>query len=118
MIVYTDPAPVRLDDSGTLRVGTSRVTLDALLQYWRMGMTPEEIARGLDTLTLADVHGTLAYYLRHQAEIDDYLQRREHEAESLRQQFQSANSERLASLKKRVDAIRAQENGGHASPAD
>ena len=108
MIVHTDPAPVRLDDTGTLRVGTSRITLDALLQYWRLGMTPEEIARGLDTLTLADVHGALAYYLRHRGEIDDYLQMREHEAETLRQEIQSANSERLASLKKHsVDAIRA-----------
>src|SRR5437879_6350300 len=75
--LHSDPVPLRVDDTGTIRVGNSRVTLDALLQYWRLGMKPEEIARGLDTLALADVHGALAYYVRHQNEIDNYLRRRE-----------------------------------------
>src|SRR6266436_6663268 len=70
---HTDPLPLRVDDSGAIRVGQSRVTLDVLLQYWRMGMKPEEIARGLDTLTLADVHGSIAYYFSHQDEMDQYL---------------------------------------------
>ena len=73
--LHADPVPLRVDDTGAIRVGQSRVTLDVLLQYWRLGMRPEEIARGLDTLTLADVHGALAYYFRHQAEIDQYLRR-------------------------------------------
>jgi hypothetical protein len=64
-------------------------------------MKPEEIARGLDTVTLADVHGALAYYLRHQTEIDNYLQRREEEAEKLRQQIEATNAPRLASLRAR-----------------
>src|SRR6516165_6340413 len=82
--LHADPAPLHIDDTGTIRVGQSRVTLDVLLQYWRLGMNPEEIARGLDTLTLADVHGALAYYFRHQSEVDEYLRRREEEAEQLR----------------------------------
>jgi uncharacterized protein (DUF433 family) len=105
--LHADPVPLRVDDTGTIRVGNSRVTLDVLLQYWRMGMRPEEIARGLDTLTLADVHGALAYYFRHQAEMDDYLRRREEEAEQLRQQIEAANASRLAPLKARLDAVRA-----------
>src|SRR5437870_5913260 len=48
--LHADPAPLRVDDTGAIRVGQSRVTLDALLQYRRLGMTPEEIAHGLDTL--------------------------------------------------------------------
>ena len=82
--LHADPVPLRVDDTGTIRVGQSRVTLDALLQYWRLGMKPEEIARGLDSLTPADVHGALAYYFRHETEIDEYLRRREGEAEKLR----------------------------------
>jgi uncharacterized protein (DUF433 family) len=116
--LHTDPVPLRVDDTGAVRVGQSRVTLDVLLQYWRLGMRPEEIARGLDTLTLADVHGALAYYLRHQAEIDEYLRRREEEADALRRQIEAANAPRLAPLKKRLDALRAQENGGHAPTPD
>ncbi len=118
LTLHADPLPLRVDDSGAIRVGQSRVSLDVLLQYWRMGMKPEEIARGLDTLTLADVHGALAYYFRHQAEMDTYLRQREEEAEQLRQQINAANAGRLTPLKARLDAVRAQGNGDDASPTD
>ena len=116
--LHADPVPLRVDDTGAIRVGQSRVTLDVLLQYWRLGMKPEEIARGLDTLTLADVHGALAYYFRHETEIDNYLRRREEEAEKLRQEIQAANAPRLAALKARLDAVKAKGNGGHAPTTD
>jgi uncharacterized protein (DUF433 family) len=116
--LHADPVPLHVDDTGAIRVGQSRVTLDVLLRYWRLGMKPEDIARGLDTLTAADVHGALAYYLRHQNELDEYLRRREEEAETLRQQIEAANAERLAPLKARLDAIKAEGNGGHAPTAD
>src|SRR5437879_5734696 len=120
--LHSEPVPLQVDDTGTIRVGESRVTLDALLHYWRLGMKPEEIARGLDTLTLADVHGALAYYLRHQSEIDEYLRRREAEAEALRQRIETANAGRLALLKARIDAVpverRAPERLGQVLPAE
>jgi uncharacterized protein (DUF433 family) len=116
--LHADPVPLRVDETGAIRVGQSRVTLDVLLQYSRLGMMPEEIARGLDTLTLADVHGALAYYFRHQSEMDTYLSRREEEAEKLRQEIESANASRLAPLKARLDALRAERNGGHAPTTD
>jgi uncharacterized protein (DUF433 family) len=116
--LHADPMPLRVDDTGAIRVGMSRVTLDVLLQYWSLGMKPEEIARGLDSLTLADVHGALAYYFRHQTEIDNYLRRREEEAEKLRQEIESANASRLAPLKARLDAFRTKGNGDHAPTLD
>jgi Protein of unknown function (DUF433) len=86
-----------------------------LLQYWRLGMKPEEIARGLDSLTPADVHGALAYYFRHETEIDEYLRQREGEAEELRAEIEATNAERLALLKARLDAVGT---GGHAPTTD
>ncbi|MBI3407324.1 MAG: DUF433 domain-containing protein [Planctomycetes bacterium] len=118
IILHADPIPLHIDDPGTIRVGQSRVTLDVLLQYWRLGMKPDEIARGLDTLTLADVHGALAYYFRHQAEVDDYLARREKEAEKLRQQIEAVNASRLLEMKARLDAVRAQGNGDRDPTVD
>jgi uncharacterized protein (DUF433 family) len=109
--LHADPVPLRVDYTGAIRVGESRVTLDALLQYWRLGMKPEEIARGLDSLTPADVHGALAYYFRHETEIDAYLSRREGEAEKLRTEIEAANADRLALLKARLGAVGT---GGHA----
>jgi uncharacterized protein (DUF433 family) len=115
MHLHADPVPLRIDDTGAIRVGQSRVTLDVLLQYWRVGMKPEEIARGLDTLTLADVYGALAYYFRHESEIDNYLRRREEEAEKLRQEIETANAPRLAALKARLDAVEVRGNCGPCS---
>jgi len=116
--LHADPLPLRVDDTGAIRVGQSRVTLDVLVRYWRLGMSPEEIARGLDTLDLADIHGAISYYLRHQFELDDYLNQREKEAESLQREIEAANPQGVALLKARVDAVRAQGNGGHAAIAD
>lgn len=116
--LHTDPLPLHVDETGTIRVGQSRVTLDVLLHYWRSGMTPAEIVRGLDTLTLADVLGALAYYHRHQAEIDDYLHRREQEADRLRQEIEATNGPRLAALRDRAKTLRAEGNGGRAPTTD
>ncbi len=44
--LHTDPVPLHVDDTGAILVGQSRVTIDVLLQYWRRGMNPDEIARG------------------------------------------------------------------------
>ncbi|HZU35423.1 MAG TPA: DUF433 domain-containing protein [Gemmataceae bacterium] len=118
LILHADPVPLYIDDTGTIRVGQSRVTLDVLLQYWRMGMRPEEIAEGLDTLTLADVHGALAYYLRHRAELDEYLHSREEQAEQLRQDIEAANAPRLAAFRARLGAHRDQGTGGHVPASD
>ena len=116
--LHADPVPLQIDDTGTIRVGQSRVTLDVILRYWQSGMTADEIARGLDSLTRSDVHGALAYYYRHQNEIDEYLRRRDEEAESLRRAIEATDTEHRARLKFRLDASRTNGNGGHASTID
>lgn len=109
--LHPDSVPLHVDDTGAIRVGESRVTLDVLLQYWRLGMSPDDIVRGLDSLTLADVHGALAYYFRHRIEIDEYLSQRAEASEDLRRQIETANATRLAPLKARLEAVRNQGNG-------
>ena len=72
--------PLRLDSYGTIRVGRSRVTLDTVIEAHQRGVSPEEIARQFPAVTLAEVYGTIAYYLQHQPELDNYLQAREEAA--------------------------------------
>ncbi|MBM3993252.1 MAG: DUF433 domain-containing protein [Planctomycetes bacterium] len=81
--LQADPLPLRMDESGAIRVGSSRVTLDVVLADYQSGMSPEDIVGQLDTLDLADVHAAIAYYLRHRAEVDEYLRRRHSEAAEL-----------------------------------
>ena len=57
--LHADPVPLLVDDTGAIRVGHSRVTLDVLLEYWRMGMKPEEIARYESEATIDEIHKIL-----------------------------------------------------------
>lgn len=111
--LHADPVPLRVDDTGTIRVGSSRVTLDVLLADYRSGLSPEEIVRQMDTLDLADVYAAIAYYHRHRGEIDQYLRRREAAADALRRDIEARQPDR-EELKARLSARMAERNGGHA----
>jgi uncharacterized protein (DUF433 family) len=87
--VHADPAPLRLDSSGVLRVGNTRVTLDTVVRAYQDGASAEEIVLRYDSLGLAEVHAVIAYYLRHTEEIDDYLSRRASEAAEVRKQVEA-----------------------------
>ena len=54
--------PLRWDEAGGIRIGSSRVTLDSLLATYHNGSTPEEIAIQFSVLSLADIYSTIAYW--------------------------------------------------------
>jgi uncharacterized protein (DUF433 family) len=112
--LHADPVPLRVDETGTIRVGSSRVTLDVLLADYRKGLSPEEIARQLDSLDLADVYAALGYYHRHRQEVEEYLRRRADEAKSLRHAIEAAQPQRAA-LKARLASGRDSQDSGNAS---
>jgi len=54
-----------MDGAGgpTARIVGSRIrVMDIAIWHEKLGMTPAEIVRDYDTVTLADVHAALAYY--------------------------------------------------------
>jgi len=63
-------------DGGYWIAGT-RVSLDSVVSAFLEGLSPESIADSFETLTLEQVFGALAYYLKHRPEIDAYLQQSE-----------------------------------------
>ena len=65
--------PLRLDDHQVARVGKSRVTLDSVIADFKAGSSPEAIAEHYSALSLAEVYAVLAYYLRYQDEVEEYL---------------------------------------------
>lgn len=87
MVIATpivEQVPLRLYEGRSLRVGTTRVTLDTVVTAYKMGETAEEIAESFDTLELADIHAVISYYLRHVDEVDAYIADGEARAEELR----------------------------------
>ncbi len=85
-IVGTIPKPVRINSAGTLRVGKTCVSLDSVVYAFNRGEDAAEIQRNFDTLSLAEVHAAIAYYLHNKAEVDAYLRQNEIEFEKLRAQ--------------------------------
>ena len=55
-------------------VGT-KTPVRAIVELWRLGIRPEEIPSHLPDLTLAQVFDALSFYVDHQAEINDYIER-------------------------------------------
>lgn len=83
------PVPLRLDESGTVRVGMTRVTLGTVVHAFRGGDTPEAIADAFPTLALAEAYAVIAYYLAHREEVDAYLKDEEQAAAAVRDQIVS-----------------------------
>ena len=84
MTLAPPPAALRLDDSGTIRVGTSRVTLDTVVAAFHPGATPEQLVQDFPTLDLGDVYAAIGYYLHNRAQVDDYIASGQRQAEEHR----------------------------------
>ena len=55
-----------------------------MIEDHQRGLTAQQIAERRTTVELADVHAVLAYYLRHRAEVDSYLEKRREDSARLR----------------------------------
>jgi uncharacterized protein (DUF433 family) len=69
--------PLRADVDGTIRIGGTRVTLDVVVEAFRNGESPEDIAEGLQAITLPDVYAAITYYLFHREQVEVYLRERD-----------------------------------------
>ena len=61
--------------SGEPIIKGTRTPVRAIVETWRLGVSPEEIPQGLPHLTLAQVFDALSYYSDYQSEINGYIER-------------------------------------------
>ncbi len=104
--VDTIPKPVRVDEGGGLKVGNTRVSLDSVVYAFNRGEDAVEIQNNFDTLSLAEVHAAIAYYLHNRKKVDQYLEFRRMEFERLRAENHAQEPNRLMREK-----ILARKNG-------
>ena len=71
-------------DTGAYRVTDSRVSLDSVVYAFLKGDSPEAIAQSFPVLKLSEVYGALAWYLEHQDEFDDYLNKADERHEQMK----------------------------------
>jgi uncharacterized protein (DUF433 family) len=99
--IQAEAPPIREDAAGALRVGNSRVLLDLVIRSFQDSATPETIVQRYSTLSLPNVYSVITYYLHHRSEIEDYLARREQQAEEVRQRLESQQGD-LSAIRARL----------------
>ena len=74
-----------------IRVQGTRVGIEHILSAYLSGNQPEEIALEFPTVSLEQVHGVIAFYLRNRSQTDAYLQKWLQEARLQRKKQISEN---------------------------
>ncbi|MEN9520462.1 MAG: hypothetical protein RLZZ381_3050 [Cyanobacteriota bacterium] len=58
---------------GRPRITGKRFSVEQIITLTKEGLSPQQILREYDFLTLAEVHAALAYYYANQEQIEQYL---------------------------------------------
>jgi len=67
----------------------TRISLDLIVEQYKNGMTPDEFVLAYDTLDIADVYAVIAFYLLNREAVEEYVKRREEEADLLQAQIEA-----------------------------
>jgi uncharacterized protein (DUF433 family) len=89
-------------EHGAIRLAGSRIDLRHVVNYYNEGYSAEMLACEFPTLSLAQMHKVIAYYLDHREEVDAYSARCELEIEEQRRRAPSVPS--IQELRQRLEA--------------
>jgi Uncharacterized conserved protein len=74
VLVKTEHPHVCRNDRGRPVVGTAKVKLDVLAEYWNMGWKLEDLEQNYPWLSRAEILDALSFYEDHREEIDRLIQ--------------------------------------------
>ena len=114
----TISVPLAVTEHGTIRIKGSRVSLDSIIHHFKLGATAEQIVQSFPSISLGDVYSSIAYYLTHRQDVEEYLQQQETEANALQERLESNPSYQadVSELRSRILGrwTAARENGDAA----
>ncbi len=93
-------------ENGAYRIAGTRVSLDSVVYAYKRGELAETIVQNFPSLTLAQVHGAIAFYLSNREMIDKYLQQNEIEYERQRREQRSKDPEFYARFEKLREKVK------------
>lgn len=67
-----------------IRLKGHRIGLEHIVERYHEGYTPEQIALEYPGVSLEQIYGVITYYLRHQTDVDAYIERIDAAAEERR----------------------------------
>ena len=105
-LTFNQTVPLHQDETGTVRVSGSRVTLDTVVAAFKKGATAEQIQDSFPSLSLRQIYGAIAYYLDHQDDVEAYLNYRQADADVIRRQIEG--QPRYKEFRERIRRRRAE----------
>ena len=91
---------------GTWRIAGTRVSLDSVIHSFWEGATPEEICQDFPSLSLPQVYGAIAYYLKQRDKVDAYLQAGRDSEQKLHRELSGRHREFLSKLRQQLTSNR------------
>jgi len=86
-----------------MRVLGTRVMIDSVVAGFQQGLSAETIQQQYPALSLEEVYGAIAYYLRHREQVDRYLTQQQQTWDALRSDSAANNN----AVIQRLRALRA-----------
>ena len=77
---------------GRPRLAGTGVTVRRVVGWYRLGLSPEEIAERIGHISLAQVHAALAYYHANREEIEADIQAEDAEADAIERAHRARGS--------------------------
>ncbi len=102
LTITAQEVPLQIDESGTVRLNDSRISLDVLVAAFERGVTAEEIVRKWPYLDIGDIYAVLAFYWRNRAEVAVYLAEQDRAAAEVRREIEARQHPNL--LRARLQA--------------
>ena len=112
--IDAEPVPFYVMENGGARLNGCRVALEGVVIMYQQGHSAEEIHENLPTAGLAEIHASIAYYLRHQAEVQGYIDEIERETEQVMAKAES--QPRYQETKARIKARWAERQASGTTP--
>ena len=81
--------PLTQWEDGTIRITGTRVTLDAIVNQFKLGATAEQIHDSFPAASLKDIYGAIYYYLAHTETVNAYMREQQKAAVDTRQWVES-----------------------------
>ena len=78
--------PLDRDQNGTIRIASTRVTLESVAYAFQQGESAESIQEAFPALSLSDVYLVLGYCLKHPQDLEVYLRQQQQENAQAREQ--------------------------------
>jgi uncharacterized protein (DUF433 family) len=72
-LAVSQKVPLTQGEDGTIRITWTRVTLEVIVNQFKLGATAEQIRDSFPTASLKDIYGAIYYYLEHTDAVDAYI---------------------------------------------